>query len=221
MSSQTEIIVTNATTESVTVWLTLGATAGCISNVSDVGWGITAVAPLQGYFTLAGNNGSVSYTSPAGVGFNGNITFGTPPLNCATPQWPEGVNIAEFIVNNGFQGAEAQETLDISAVAGANALIQFTLSGGGTWSASSAYPTVTSFQNKAIADNAGLVGVFPYGCDDCTKSVAPPVCSSPPANAPNPLIPQSKPICNVQRDPSGSGGTVTITFLGYSGGTLC
>lgn len=38
-----------------------------------------------------------------------------------------------------------------------------------------------------------------------------------PANARNPLIPQSAPICNVQRDALNSGGTVTITFLGYSG----
>ncbi|WAC27340.1 hypothetical protein [Ancylobacter sp. SL191] len=221
MSSQTELIVTNATTESVTVWLTLGATAGCISNVSDVGWGITAEAPLQGYFTLQpGTANSVSYISPQGVGFNGNITFGTPPLNCATPSWPEGVNIAEFILNNAFQGSNAMETVDISAVAGVNAMIAFHLHGGGSWSASSAYPKVTSFSNSAIGDNVGRVGVYPYGCDDCTASVAPPACANPPKNAPNPIVPQTDPICNVQRDASKSGGMVSITFLGYGPGVL-
>ncbi|SCW78849.1 hypothetical protein [Ancylobacter rudongensis] len=220
MSAQTEIIVTNGTTAAVTAWLTLGPTPGCVSSVSDVPFVTTQVTPLQGSFVLAGG-ASVSYTSPDSLGFNGNITFGTPPLNCPTPDCPDGINLAEFIVNNAFQGPYAQETIDISAVGGVNALIEFQMSGGGAWSASTAYPDVTSFQNKAIGANLGQVGVFPYGCDDCTASVSPPPCATPPVNAPNPLTPQKTAICNVQRSASGSGGTVTITFLGFADGVTC
>lgn len=214
MSAQTTIIVYNRTQGPVTAWLTLGATPGCVASVDDVTFVTTPVSTLQGWFVLKGGE-SVSYTSPPSVGFNGNITFGTPPMNCPTSEYPDGVNIAEFIVNNGFQGSTAQETIDISAVSGVNALIGFQMTGGGAWSASSAYPNVTSFSNNAIGSNVGQVGVFPYGCDDCTSSVSPPRCATPPVHAPNPIVPQSEPICNVQRSAGDSGGSVTITFLGY------
>ncbi|MDT5295237.1 MAG: hypothetical protein QOJ76_2117 [Acidobacteriota bacterium] len=220
-ASQTALQLTNDTGQSVQVYLTLGKTTGCVGSITDIPF-VTNTIPnndLQGWFTLQpkGQNGdSVSYTPPMGMGFNGNFAFGTPPLNCPTETFPNGVNFAEFILNNSFQGAGAQETLDISAVAGVNAFIQFSMSGGGTWNAGTTQPTVTEFENKGIGDNVGQVGVYPYGCDVCTASAGPPVCSPPPRDAPNPLVPQKEPICNVQRDASASGGTVTLTFKGFA-----
>jgi hypothetical protein len=196
--------------------MTLGAVPGCVQDVDQVSFVTNVVNPLQGWFNLPAGK-QVSYTPPQGVGISGNFAFGTPPLNCPPPAFPSGVNVAEFMLNNSFQGPGAQETIDISAVAGVNAFIQFTLSGGGAWNAGSTQPSVTSFANKAIGENTGLVGVFPYACDNCTASVAPPICTTPPAGAPNPPQPQAQPLCNVQRDASTAGGTVAVVFAGFVG----
>jgi hypothetical protein len=212
--SQSTIQVVNQTASDVEVFITLGAVAGCVPSVNDLSFVTNRINNLQGSFHLAGNQ-SISYTSPAGMGFNGNFSFGYAPSNCPTPQYPSGINLAEFILNNAFQGPGAQETIDISAVAGVNAILRFDLQGGGSWNAGNTRPNVTSFENKAIGENTGLVGVFPYACDNCTASVAPPVCPSRPAGAPNPPRPQAEPICNVQRDASQSGGTVIVTFKGF------
>ena len=220
-TNQTALQLMNDTDQQVEVFITLGATPGCIQNVKDIPF-VTNTLPgnnLQGSFILDKKGeagGCVSYTPPAGVGINGNFAFGTPPLNCPPQAFPNGVNLAEFILNNDFQGPGAQETIDISAVAGVNALIRFSMTGAGAWNAGSSQPNVAEFENKGIGENSGQVGVFPYGCDNCTASVSPPICPNPPIDAPNPLIPQKEAICNVQRDASSSGGTVTITFRGFA-----
>jgi hypothetical protein len=213
-SNQTALELTNGTDKGVQVYLTLGATPGCIQNVADIPFVTTVVNKLQGWFTLA-SQGSVSYTPPAGVGVNGNFAFGTPPINCPTDQYPNGVNLAEFILNNGFQGPGAQETIDISAVAGVNSYLKFSMTGGGVWNAGQTEPSVTEFENKGLKENCGQVGVYPYGCDNCTQRASPPECSGPPTPPPYGDC-QSAPICNVQRDASTSGGTVSVTFKGFA-----
>ena len=114
----TTLHVRNDSPETVTVYLTLGATPGCAQDVSLLVFSppveLTFVAPLMGHFQL-GSGAEVEVTAPDGLGLNGNFSFGTPPLNCPCPEWPEGVCLAEFIVNNGFQ-AGGQETVDISVV---------------------------------------------------------------------------------------------------------
>lgn len=210
---KTALELTNGTGRDVLVFLTLGAVTGCVQNVAEIPFVTTVVNPLQGSFTLPAN-GWVSYTPPGDLGLNGNFAFGTPPINCPTVEFPNGVNLAEFILNNGFQGPGAQETIDISAVAGVNSFIKFSMAGGGGWNAGSSEPAVNEFENKGLSENVGLVGVFPYGCDCCTSSVSPPECSGPPPPPPHGDC-QSAPICNVQRDAVSAGGTVSITFLGF------
>lgn len=212
--ARTELTLSNATSEAVQVYLTLGTVKRCVSHVANIPFITTVLSDLQGWFML-GAGQSVSYTPPHGHGLNGNVSFGSPPVNCAPPQYPSGVNLAEFMLNNGFQGAAAQETIDISCVAGANAYVQFSMEGGGGWNAGPSQPTVTQFQNHAIGANVGMVGVFPYGCDVCTGSHNPPQCECPPAGAPQPPVPQADAICNVQRNADGAGGTVTVTFSGF------
>jgi hypothetical protein len=204
--------VANNSAEDIQVWITLGATPGCVQNVADLGFVTNIIDNLQGWFKIPAL-AYVSYTSPAGVGINGNVSFGTAPQNCPNGDWPNGVNVAEFILNNSFQGADAQETIDISAVPGENAYILFSMSGGGAWNAGPNHPNVTEFKNKGLNENVGQVGVFPYGCDDCTQSVSPPHCP-PPTTYPNRKC-QSEAICNVQRDASTAGGAVTISFTGW------
>ncbi len=202
----------NASDSPVLVYLTLGATPGCVQDVSTLVFtpavSLNVLAPLMGSFTLSKGQ-TVEIAAPGDLGLNGNFSFGTPPLNCPCPEWPEGVALAEFIINNGFQPG-GQETVDISCVCGANAFIQMHLSAG-DWSSNGGVIQVSSFQNQTRYSNTGIVGVFPYGCDNCTSSDAPPSCVGKQSQFAN-----SEPICNVQRPAaSNQGGTVKVSFLGW------
>ena len=209
----TKVIIKNNAKEAVKVYLTLGAVVGAVNNVNNVPFITNVVNDKQGWFMLNPND-SITYMTPNGMAFNGNLAFNTPPLNCVAPGFPCGVNLAEFMLNNGVLAGKQQETIDISGVAGTNALIEFSMEGGGTWNAGDTQPIVTSFKNSYIGKNKGLVGVYPYACDVCTASQNPPKCKSKPYGAPDQPTPQEHAICNVQRDASNSGGTVTISYNG-------
>lgn len=199
---KTEMVIVNTTNSPVTVWVTLGATAGCLQDVKQIPYVSKSLSNLVGSFTLAAHDSTKPY-APENLGWNGAISFNTQPLNCPTPQLPNGVDLFEFIVNNNFQAGIPQETIDISCVAGANALMFVRLNGGGAWNAGSVN-NVKTFYNK-LDKNSGLVGVYPYGCDICTGKKAPPSCVK------NDNDKQKQPICNVQRDAKGkSGGIITL-----------
>ncbi len=205
-STQTTLKVKNSSTNDVEVWLTLGNVDGFVTDVNGI-FGI-AESGLQGSFTLKAGE-ELEYTSDKGL--SGNLSFGTAPINCPTSTYANGVNIFEFCLNNSSQAGTPQETIDISAVAGVHSLLKATLSGGGEWNAGTAHTGIASFENAALYSNTGLVGVFPYGCDNCTSSDAPPSCPGHPAYE----TPQSEPICNIQRDATNSGGTVTVEFIDF------
>ena len=210
----------NETATTVTVWLTLGDVAGCVEHVLDVrithpaGRGAPYRVPvalsnrLQGWFGALPHT-TYTLTAPSPLGISGNISIGTPPINCPTPDFPHGVNLAEFILNNGFQ-TNGQETTDISCVCGANSRLQIKLSAS-DWSANGgAMPSIGTIVNGTWDDNTGRVGVFPYGCDDCTSSVSPPICIGL-----QPSFANAYPICTVQRPALyNAGGTVEITYRG-------
>lgn len=204
---QTQLTIVNNTSASVEVYLTVGVASGNVT-IGDIPF-LTPVPgnPNQGTVQLAANGGSESYTPPAGTTLIGNVCFGGPPINCPTQQFPTAVNLFEFALDL----ANGQETIDISCVAGVNSLIAVSMSGGGGWNAGTTQPSVTSFFNVAPGGNTGLVGVYPISCDVCTGSQNPPQCS-PPVTPENP---QSQPICNVQRDASTAGGTVTVAVTGF------
>ncbi len=209
----THLEVTNSSPSSVLTYITLGATPGCVQNVLllDLSDGIvlTPLHPLMGNFELPAG-ATVKISAPEGLGLNGNFSFNTPPLNCPCPEFPEGVNLAEFIINNGFQ-ENGQETVDISCVCGANAFIEFTLSES-DWSSNGGAIQVAEIANGTRYNNTGIPGVFPYGCDNCTSSDAPPTCVGR-----HPEYANAEPICNVQRPASGNlGGTVRVDFLGFT-----
>lgn len=208
----THLKLTNNSASPVLAYLTLGATPGCVQDVADItvtdGIVINKLYPLMGNFTVPATT-TVEITAPAGLGFNGNFSFGTPPLNCPCPDWPEGVALAEFILNNSFQ-AGGQETVDISCVCGANAYLGFDLSSD-DWTANGGAIAVKRIRNGTRYENTGLVGVYPYGCDNCTASDAPPSCVGQQSQFANDL-----PICNVQRDASLPGGVVRVVFEGWT-----
>jgi hypothetical protein len=212
-NKNTEVLVINETKDTVCAYLTLGSDTNYVTNVNGI-FGIT-LSGLQGFFFLAPND-TVSYKSPVGKGFSGNITFGTPPINCPdTLEFPYGINIFECSLNNGFASVpNAQETIDISCVSGVNSKIACSVSDS-NWNAGDTVG-VMAFENSYIYDNVGRIGVYPFGCDTCTGSKAPPVC----VPARKYSQPQSKSICNVQRDATKKGGKVIVKYKGVLNGEI-
>jgi hypothetical protein len=209
----TKIKLTNQNAKDVLTYITLGATAGCIVDVEKIIFSekveLTKVADLMGHFILKGNS-SIYLEAPNNEGFNGNISFNTPPMNCKSAELPNGMNVAEFIVNNGFQGLNSQETIDNSCVAGANAKIKFSMDAD-DWTTDSGTVNVSEFENNEWDKNTNVIGVFPYGCDNCTASVSPPSCIGK-----QPQFVSSRPLCNVQRSAENNkGGTVEIAFVEF------
>ena len=204
--STTLYMINNSDEDSVLVYLTLGADTNFITDVKGI-FGIEDEG-LQGSFWL--HKDSVYTYTYKGKGLSGNFSFGTPPLNCFTDEWKTGVNLFEVTINNAGTVSKAQETVDISNVAGVNAIVTYKLSGGGDWLANG--EKVDSFYNESLYKNYGLKGVFPFKCDDCTKSSAPPKCLDSKKTA----KPQKNHTCNVSRNAYYAGGSVTITFKGYT-----
>lgn len=191
--------------DSVLTYVTLSDDIGFVDNVQGI-FGILD-SGLQGSFYLH-DDSVYSYTSNKPI--SGNICFNSPPLNCPTDDFPTGTNLFEFTLNNYGTVYKAQETVDISNVAGANAIGGYKLTGGGYWI--SGGDSISIFEVYPIYQNVGRAGVYPFGCDDCTASVDPPKCS-------DTLIKseaQKEHICNVSRDAKKSGGKVHITFTGFS-----
>lgn len=210
----TTFSVTNRSDHDVLAFITLGATPGCLQKVAELKFSdssvhLTVLANLNGKFTLPAGK-SVTLSIPAGLGFNGNITFGVQPMNGPGPGIPHGVNPAEFIINNGFQRG-GQETIDISGVTGANAIICMTVTADDWSSNGGKIKPVKTIENKEWNHNTGIVGVFPYGCDNCTSSDHPPR-----EVGRHPEFCNKEPICNVQRPAShNQGGNLDIAFLRF------
>ncbi len=207
-SDATTVKLTNGTGAQATYYITLGATPGCVQDVADLsfseGVSITKITDLQGSFSLTDKQ-TVTLVIPQGKGINGTYTLGGPPLNCPGDGASPGNTQAEFILNNSSQGVGAQETIDITLVPGVSALVSYTMSGGGNWNNGAGDNNVTSFSNGAKGTNADQSGVFPVGCDDCNSSAAPPACVTAGGCA-------TAAHCNVQRDATTAGGTVSIEF---------
>lgn len=204
----TQLVLVNNTQDSLLVYLTLsGYPANDTVHVKDV-FGIFGILEhgLVGSFYITPGD-SVEYTSPKW--FSGNVGFGSQPLNCSTVAWPTGVNPFEFNLNNN------QESIDISAVGGVNCILSVDLVGGPQWQASPAYPNVTYFYNDSMRLNTDLIGVFPYGCTNCTDSAGKQPCQTPADQ------PCTSKICNPTRAAGVHGGKVIVTFKGYTNTQIC
>ena len=210
LDSTTKVQIFNATDSAVTVWITLGATPGCLQNANHIPFVVDTLGSLVGSFVLNAHDSTIAY-APDSLGYNGVISFNTQPINCATAEFPNGVNIYEFIINNGFQEGNPQETMDISCVAGVNCFIRVNMSGGNDWNASSRIPKVQSIANGDISHNSGRAGVFPYSCDSCITMYQPPVCDTIDTDK------QKHNICNVQRNAKDSkGGLIKVIYMGQN-----
>lgn len=206
----TSLCVINNSQDTVLTYLTLGSIGDTNYLQSTLGIFGIDTSLVQGSFTLLPND-TLFYMSPLGKGFNGNLSFGTPPMNCPdTAQYPKGINIFEFALNNNF-APNSQETIDISCVSGVNCYIVSSMIGGGSWN--NGTDTVSFFGNSDLYKNTGLSGVFPFGCDSCI-GITPhtPYCVGHKPYA----TPQKTKICNIQRNSTTNGGVVIVRFSGYS-----
>lgn len=207
--SKTEFTLVNSTEDSVLVFLTLSGYPDAdsvlyVQNVNGI-FGCTQTG-LVGSFWIPSQD-TVSYTSSKW--FSGNVGFGTQPMNCTTTAWPTGSNPFEFNLNNG------QESIDISAMGGVNCILSVDLIGGPQWQASPSYPDVRSFHNDSMWKNTGLIGVYPYGCTNCTNDQGKQACQTPSEK------PNSEPICTPTRSANVHGGQVLVKFKGYTNTEIC
>ena len=207
----TTLSVTNQSNNPVVAFITLGATMGCVTisdlHLSDSSIGLTSMGQLVGKFTLPRGKSTQIIPNTTGKCINGNIAFGTPPLNGPSPGFPHGVNPAEFIINNGFQPG-GQETIDISGVTGANAIVSMSVTAD-DWTSNGGKSKVKSIESKEYDKNKDIVGVFPYSCDNCISSDHPPQ-----EVGRHPEFCNKEPICNVQRSAQNNqGGNLDIAFI--------
>ena len=88
----TTLSVTNRSNNPVVAFITLGATMGCVRisdlRLSDSSIRITPMGQLMGKFTLPARKSTQIVPNPPGKCINGNIAFGTPPLNGPSPGFP-------------------------------------------------------------------------------------------------------------------------------------
>lgn len=207
--NKTTLALINTTSDSVLIYLTLSGypdsiAANYVQNVDSI-FGITQTG-LVGTFYLHASD-TLTYTS--NLYFSGNLSFGTPPLNCPDSAWPTGMSIFEFNLN------EPQESIDISCMAGVNCIMSVDLIKGPDWAATPSFPNVRHMQNDSMGKNTNLLGVYPYGCTNCTNTEGKQACQSP-ADTPD-----SSAICNPTRAKGANGGVVQVTFKGYTNYQIC
>lgn len=197
----------NHSKDSVKVWVTLGATPGCLQDVTKIPF-VTSGSGLQGYFYLAPGDSTVEY-APDSLGYNGVISFGYAPDNCPDSlKYPNGINQYEFIVNNAFQAGQPQESINISCVHGVNCVIRVDMITSNPFNAGPTVPSVSSFANSLDRNQLGTPGVYPYACTHCTDYIGAPACIA----LPQPVSKTT--ICQIQRPANQSGGLIKVIYLG-------
>lgn len=196
----------NHSDSSITVYVTLGATWGCLQDVTKIPF-VTSGSGLVGTFTLAAGDSTQIY-APDTLGFNGVISFGYAPDNCPSPNYPNGINQYEFIVNNSFQPGSPQESINISCVHGVNCVIRVDMITTNPFNAGPTVPALASFANSMDRNKLGIPGVYPYACTHCTDYIGAPTC----IQVPQPV--SSQQICQVQRPANQSGGLIKVIYLG-------
>ena len=200
--SNTGFEIVNTTKDSVLMYLTINKPTDStwVQNVDGI-FGINS-SQLRGTIWVQPND-TLKYNPT--LCFSGNVSFGTPPQNCPTDQFVNGINLFEWSVN---VAKGSNEALDLSCVAGVNCIMKIDLIGGADWIANG--KSVRSIKNKEMWHNTSIYGVFPYGCTNCTNTNGKQLCQSPNEN------PNTEKICTPTRNTNEKGGKIRISFLGYT-----
>lgn len=102
------------------------------------------------------------------------VSFGADNYACdaaISHGWLYGVNIFEFTVNTPSTG---NESTDLSCLDGLNSYLKLTVSDTVNWIAGGKIFKNPAENKWPLKDNCGIVGVFPYHCDNCIDTVKPP-----------------------------------------------
>lgn len=194
--STTSVTVVNNYSDPVVVFCTLGVVSGCVTDVKTIFPTMEYNSPADhtiGFTTL---NPNQSLTCNLASCYSGSFSFGSVRINCSTDKFPAGQNLAEFIVNNSFQGSFAQETIDISCVAGVNCKLRWSMDGGqNEWQTTTdtrTTPATTTVvksitNNPSLYGNLNINGVFPFGCTNCGNNLGVPCCAPPAIPGGNPI----------------------------------
>lgn len=199
----TELTLVNNSQDTALVFLTLSGyppnlAPNYVQNVNGV-LNCTQNGLNGSFYLLPGD--STSYVPIKRL--SGNLSFGSPPINCPTESFPTGVNLFEFNLNC------PQESIDISAVSGVNCILEVDLIGGPNWPAAQ-YNNPRKIWNDSMYKNTGLVGVFPLGCTNCVNTQGKQACIT------EPETPDSTHICNPTRAKNNKGGSVRVVFKGFT-----
>ena len=191
--------VTNTTKDSVLMYLTINypKDSSYVQSVNEI-FGIKSTE-LQGSVWIKPKD-TLRYTPK--LKFSGNISFGSPPINCPSDDWINGVNIVEWSVN---VPKGSNECLDISCVSGVNSIIKIDLLSGANWLANG--KIIKTTQNNKMWNNTGIYGVFPYGCTNCINTDGKQPCQTP-SEATN-----KQKICTLTRDKDKKGGVNLDDFI--------
>lgn len=200
--SNTGFEIINTTKDSVMMYLTINkpTDSTCVQNVNGI-FGINS-SQLRGSVWLQPND-TLKYTPT--LSFSGNVSFGTPPQNCPTQQFVNGVNLFEWSVN---VPKGSNEGLDLSCISGVNCIMKIDLIGGADWVSNG--KSVRTIKNKEMWHNTDIYGVFPYGCTNCTDIQGKQSCQTPNEK------PNTEKICTPTRNTDEKGGKIRISFLGYT-----
>lgn len=202
----TEFIIINDWKEDVTVYLTLEVSEGYVADVSHISFIKKRINIYQGAFPLSPQK-FVIYKSPKGMIFGGKISFNSLPLNSPIPSFPDGINFAEFTINNHLDLPKAYETISIKNTAGANSYMKFTVNGGGQWAQQSSTAIIENSKKTFQAKSSKDIGTFSMSYDRDSMS------SSALAQSLN-MTERRQKECTAKRLATSAGGVVALTYLG-------
>lgn len=164
---RTEFILINDSKATVNVFMTLAVSESYVSDINLIPFITKKINPFQGSFELAPQK-FVYYKSPKGMVFGGKVSFDSMPINQPTPSYPNGINVAEFTLNNHQDYPKTFESIAINNQNGLNAQMKYTVNGGGTWTQrydkSGKAVSIQSIMQETI-NNTGCTS-FSFECSD-------------------------------------------------------
>ncbi|MBX9691221.1 MAG: hypothetical protein K2Z81_02485 [Cyanobacteria bacterium] len=228
-STTTDLLFKNASQPPVDVYITLPAASqlGGPTLISQIRINngqipITALNAQQGFFTLNTGVNDAKLTATTGATLDGlSIAFGAlPQCPCTAPtcaggesvNLPNGVNIFSATLNPPNNLVRRDESINISAVTGANSLLLANLrpGQGNNWSDLNGHNDVEEFSNgyvdvtNRVDQNCGRIGVFKYNTPVCASSAALGPCGNGQPICPTVGAPNN---CRVQRSSRVAGTT--------------
>jgi len=215
----TTLVIENATEEKVDVFLSAGSDHATKGACMPPWTPIQINEKIDGKYvypecTMHGDVGKFSIEKTSSITVKGvqgrclNATFSFKKSTADVCGMTQG----EFTLNvDPDNEKDLKEGSDISLVNGNNGKIVLTVDDNWYVDATHKFVTKPVENKKGIGtENANIDGVYNYLCDACDHTKNPPKCAGPPGTC------SSDGTCNLLRDATRQGGTVTFTWKGES-----